>query len=271
MPLLVTTSAFGEPPVRQRPGGKPPQAGQNFERDSTGSQDMIVEVTGKLKSLRQGVLVVESDDGTEVLVKPPTQIYKFQFIAEAKAPFLRQGAPVRFQGTFNRQGVAQEPVTKVELFQPVKGKMPGHVRQKFQPGVYPDKREAKQQAETGIAKCEVVGTLVAIDPTGVMMVRAGKVPVRAPLADKVKYEIRYNNLDLAKPGDSIRVAGFYNPPDKTKVVADTVKITTDRVYGDSASTEADGNERRSKRRRKTRKNTRAEDSKSSATDRAEDN
>jgi hypothetical protein len=196
-------------------------------------------------------MIVTRDDGTDVMVKPPEDISKFQFIAKAKPQFLRQGMLVRFSGTFNRAGVAQSPIAKVELFQPVSGKVPSNRRQHFVPGVHPDKRDAKKQAETGVARCDVVGTLVGIDQSGVMMVRAGKVPVRIPLVQNAIFEIHYNNLSLAQPGDPVKISGFYNPPDETKVLAGSFAITTDRVYGEPV--ENDKQKKVSKRRTRRRR------------------
>jgi hypothetical protein len=245
--IFITTPILADPPAANR------------KRDVQDSRDqnMITEVTGKLKSLEHGVLVVIRDDGTEVLIKPPSEVYKLQFVAEAKPQFLQQGMMVRFTGSFNQAGVAQSPIARVELFQPINGKVPGHVRRKYYPGVYPDPREAKKQAETGIAKCGVVGSLVGIDQSGLMSVRAGKIPVRIPLVQNAKFEIRYNNLALAKSGDSIRVAGFYNPPDETKVLADSVTITTDRVYG-AIATEESKPKPKKRRPRRSRRNEKQE-------------
>ncbi len=64
------------------------------------------------------------------------------------------------------------------------------------------------------------------------MVQAGKTQVRVQLATDAKFELRFNNLSLAQEGDPVSVAGFYQPPDETKVKADRITITTDRVYGE---------------------------------------
>ncbi len=156
---------------------------------------------------------------------------------------------VRFAGTFSQAGVAQSPIAKVELFQPIPGKVAGNLRHKYLPGVYPDKRAAVPEAQSGIAKCDVVGSLVGIDATGLMMVQAGKVPVQIPLVQNASFEIRTNNLSLAQPGDPVSVSGFYNPPDETKVLADSITITTDRVYGEAVA----GQTGRQRPKRRTRR------------------
>jgi hypothetical protein len=76
--------------------------------------------------------------------------------------------------------------------------------------------------------------------------------VRAQLSPDARFEIRYNNLSLAQEGDPISVSGFYQPPDDTKVKAERVTITTDRVYGEpTAETPKRTSRRRSRRTDKT--------------------
>ncbi len=190
--------------------------------------NMVTEFKGKLKSFKRGAVVVTRDDDVEVTVMPPDEASDFVFIAEAKPAFLRQGMLVRFTGTFNPEGVATSPIGMVEIFQPVMGRVAGHMREKFTPGVH----GAPQEAGAAFAEVGVVGAVVGMDATA-MMVQAGQIPVRAPLAQDVKFEIRFNNLSLAQEGDVVNVSGFYNEPDDTKVKAERITIKVDRVYGEA--------------------------------------
>jgi hypothetical protein len=196
-----------------------------------GGQNMVTEFKGALKSFQRGVLLVTKDDGTEMMVQPPDDVSKFQFVATAKPAFLTRGILVRFSGTFNQAGVPQAPISRVEVFQPITGKVPGHTRERFIPGVYPE-RSARNQPPQPIAKYDVVGALVGLDASGIMAVQAGKRPVRVQLTPDTTLELRVNNLSLAQEGDAVSVAGFYQPGDETKVKADRVTITTDRIYGE---------------------------------------
>lgn len=211
-----------------------------------GNQNMVTEFKGKLKSFQRGVLVVTRDDDTEMMVQLPEDASAFQFIATAKPAFLQRGAMVRFEGTFNQSGVPMAPVERVELFQPINGKVPGHSRQNFIPGVHADRR-ARSQPPQAVAKYTVVGALMGLDASGMMMVQAGNRPVRVQLTPDAKLEIRFNSLALAQEGDPISVAGFYQPPDETKVKADRVTITTDRVYGEPSAPPKRSSRRRSRR------------------------
>jgi len=73
---------------------------------------------------------------------------------------------------------------------------------------------------------------MGVNAAGVMVVQAGKTSLQVQLAKDVTFELRYNNLSLAKEGDPVAVAGFYQPPDDTKVKAERITITPDRVYGE---------------------------------------
>ena len=81
----------------------------------------------------------------------------------------------------------------------------------------------------------MVGTLMMISPQGAIAVQAGGAPVNTMVSPNVEIEVQMNNLSLAQPGDEVEVAGFYNPPDETKVKAQRITITTERVIGDTAN------------------------------------
>ncbi len=223
------------------------------------NQNMVTEFKGTLKSFQRGVVLVTRDDGTEVMVQPPDDPSAFQFIATAKPAFLQRGMMVRFSGAFNPAGVPMSPITRVELFQPV-GNVSGHAREQYIPGVYSDRRN-RDQPPQAVAEYSVVGALMGLDASGAIMVQAGKRPVRAQLLPEAKFEIRFNNLSLAQEGDPVSVAGFYQPPDDTKVKAERVTITTDRVYGEpSADTPKRTSRRRTRRTSETEKDAVAEGS-----------
>ena len=193
---------------------------------------MVTEFSGQLMGFNRGIVTVKRDDGAEVMVQIPDNLASFQFVATAKPAFLKRGAMVRFSGTFNQAGVSMSPVTKVELFQPTSGKLIGRQREQFVPGVYPQGELGKQQPPPVVANCAIVGGLMGIDGNGVMLVNAGKRPIRVQLTEDVKFEIRFNNLSLAEEGDPVRVAGFYQPPDDTKIKAESITVTTDRIFGE---------------------------------------
>lgn len=232
-------SAF---PANQNPANQNPAA-PNFA-----NQNMVTEFKGTLKGFQRGVVSVLRDDGTEVMVQLPDNVASFQFVAKALPAFLQRGSLVRFTGTFNQAGISLSPITKVELFQPVAGRLAGRARESYVPGVYPEAQHGNQQPFPAVAKCQIVGALMGMDGNGGMLVQTGKQPVRVQLADDAQFEIRYNNLNLAQEGDPVSVAGFYQPPDETRVKAERITVTTDRVYGEpSEETPKRGSRRRSRR------------------------
>ncbi len=194
--------------------------------------NMVTEFKGTLKLAKPGVIVIAKEDSTEAMVAFPDNISNFNFVAEAKPAFLGPGMLVRYTGVFDGAGNPLSPIEKVEIFQPVNVQsIQGHMRNEFTPGVHGDAHASKNQG-VAPAKYSVVGAPMGISPTGMMVVQAGKIPVRCQLAPNVKFEIRLNNLSLAQPGDAVSVTGFYEPPDELKVKAERITITTDRVYGE---------------------------------------
>ena len=211
----------------------------------------IASFKGTLKGFNRGVLMVTREDGTEAMVQPPADISSFVFTASAKPQFLQRGMMVRFQGSFAPNGNPTAPITKVEIFQPVNLQaLKGHTRPLFTPGVHPVDRHAPKQP-TKVAKYNIVGSLMGINNAGVIMVQAGKVPVNAQLDVTATFQVKYNNLSLAKEGDPVSVEGFYTPPDDTKIRGDRITVTTDRVFGEY--TEPEVPKRRSRRTAKDAK------------------
>lgn len=195
----------------------------------------ITNFKGTLKAFRQGIVVVEKEDGSEALVAVPNQITSFQFVAKAAPAFLRPGMSLRFTAEFGPGGVPLAPVSKLTFFQPVPTKsLNGRARQMFIPGVYADAKanNRHQQAPTS-GKLTVVGSLVGITPNGILTLRAGKTPVRVPVNEQTQLEIQYNNLSLAQAGDPVTVAGFFQPPNENQVKADRITIRPDRVFGEA--------------------------------------
>ena len=201
----------------------------------------ITSFNGKLVASRGMILTIEREDGTEVMVQTPDSISQLTFTAKALPAYLRPGMPVRFKANLGPNGAPLEPVSKLELFAPVNVKLlKGRERENYQPGVHPSKPPQRGNAGPPTGPVTVVGNLMALTPQGVAL-RAGNIPVQTMTSPDL--QIRVNNLSLAQPGDAVQVRGFYQPPDETKVKAESIQITTDRVYGETPPP----NERRSRR------------------------
>lgn len=196
--------------------------------------DTVTKFEGELKGVQRGVVIVRQADGTEVMVQPSEDVSAFQFVATANQSLLQPGARVRFSGTFDQAGRSTSPVTEVELFQVVSGKVPANTRQDYIPGVYRVVGAVGEGGKTSSRRgmeLKVVGGVIALDNAGWLVVQAGKQRVRARLAPHCQFRVRYNNLSLAKPGDRVAVAGFFRPPDKSKVKAERVTVSTEQIIG----------------------------------------
>ncbi|MEO1526610.1 MAG: hypothetical protein AAFX06_14335 [Planctomycetota bacterium] len=198
----------------------------------------ITNFKGKLKAFRQGIVVVEKEDGSEALVAVPDSVTSFQFIAKAAPAFLRQGMLIRFTADFGPGGVPTAPISKLTLFQQVPEKsLHGRARIQFTPGIHSDAKAGNNRNAPMMGKLTVVGSLLGLTPNGILTLRAGKTPVRVPVNQQTQLEIQYNNLSLAKAGDPVTVAGFYQPPNENKVKADRITIRPDRVFGEATPKE----------------------------------
>lgn len=191
------------------------------------NQNMKIEFEGKLAGMKQGMLLITRDDGVEVMVKPPEDPLGFDFQAPAEMGFLQRGMMVRFNGNFNQAGVPSDPIEGMEIFFPLSESLAKKQADQFVAGIYPG--EKKTNLAEGVANYKIVGKLMGWDATGIVMVNAGKRPVRIQLGEKAKLELRLNQLSLAQQGDAVAIMGTYRLPDDTKVIANTVSVSTDRV------------------------------------------
>ncbi|MCC9656070.1 hypothetical protein [Rhodopirellula halodulae] len=211
------------------------------------AQGVANEVTSfdaRLVASRGNILTVEREDGTQVMVQTPDSPAQLTFIAKALPAYLRPGMLVRFRANLGPTGTPLAPVEKLELFAPVNPKMlKGRERERYQPGVHSDNHAARGNNGPPSGPVTVVGNLMALNPQGGLALRAGNIPVQTMTSPELELQIRVNNLSMAQPGDPVHVRGFYQPPDETKVKAETIEIKPDRVYGETPPP----NERRSRR------------------------
>lgn len=194
----------------------------------------IAEFKGKLKGVRGNILTVTREDDVDCLVMFPDEINSLEFVAQALPAYLRRGMPVRFSTTLGPTGMPLTPVDKLEIIAPVNLKqIANSQKMRYTPGVNPADRHAKPAQGPMTGKVYVVGSLMMLSPNGQLALQAGKIPVQTMVAPDAKVEIRANSLALAQPGDTVTVVGFYQPPDDTKVKAERIVVTTDRVFGET--------------------------------------
>jgi len=215
---------------------------------STVQFDTVIEFKGTLKDSQRNLMVVTRDDGTDVTVKLHDDPTRLRFIADAKLAFLRPQMMARTTVNLGPAGVPVSPAELIELFQPVPtASLPGSAKESFTPGVHSASRE-KPNPQLGFVpgNYHVVGIIVGMDGNGIYL-NAGRGPMPIPLSPEAKIGLVYHNLSLAQQGDPVTVSGFHQPPDETQVLANSVTIRPDRVYG-----EAEENPRRRTTRTRTR-------------------
>ncbi len=225
---LLYTWLSSVPSFSQQPGGI---GGQNRAAPNTPPANEVTEFKGSLRGVRGNVLVVKKEDETETQVMMPDLPVALTFVAEAEMEFLRPGMSVRFEAEFDRRGMPTGPVDKIEIFHPLQSpRMSRAMRERYVPGLYPKDDEVVPQA--GPAMYRVVGQIAGMDESGALLVRAGARPVRVELTEEPKFEIRFNHLNLARPDDTVEIAGFFQPPDETRIKAERVTVKSDRVFGE---------------------------------------
>jgi len=241
--IAITDAAAQAKPRTPKGGASAPTFSQ-----STVQFDTVIEFTGKLKDSQRNLMVITRDDGTDVTVKMNDDPTRLQFIADAKPAFLRPQMMARATVNLGPTGAPIAPVDQIELFQPVPtGAVAGSAKENFTPGVHSTSHE-KPNPQLGFVpgNYKVVGMIMGMDNKGVYL-NTGRGPMPIPLSPEAKIGLLYNNLSLAQQGDPVTVRGFHQPPDETQVIADSITIRPERVYG-----EAEENPRRRNARTRTK-------------------
>lgn len=229
------------------PKGAAAAAAPTFSQ-STVQFDTVIDFKGKLKESYGNLLVVTRDDGTDVTVKLHDDPTRLRFVADAKIAFVRPQMMARTTVSLGPAGAPVSPVDQIELFQPVPpAALSGSAKESFTPGVH-SANHAKPNPQQGFVpgNYNVVGMVVGMDNNGIYL-NTGRGPMAIPLSPEAKIGLAYNNLSLAQQGDPVTVSGFHQPPDETQVVANSVVIRPERVYG-----EAEENPRRRTSRTRTK-------------------
>lgn len=215
---------------------------------STVQFDTVIDIKGKLKDSQGNLMVVTRDDGTDVTIKLHDDPTRLRFVADAKMAYVRPQMMARITVSLGPAGIPISPVDQIELFQPMPpAAVTGSAKESFTPGVYSASHE-KPNPQLGFVpgNYKVVGMVMGMDNKGIYL-NTGRGPMAIPLSPEAKIGLLYNNLSLAQQGDPVTVSGFHQPPDETQVVANSVVIRPERIYG-----EAEENPRRRTPRSRTK-------------------
>lgn len=232
------------PAVAQNPNQAP--FGQAAGAGNAAVNRAIIHVDGTLVGIVGSVAKITDTEGTEVMVQLPQDPSHMRFNAVADPQGIRPGMMVRFSTNIGPNGLPVEPVDQVELFHPIRtNNMPAHLKEAVVPGVYPAKRGPKPPPGVIVpGTYKVVGTLAQFVPGKGIAVVAGQTPIQVPLSEEARYLVRTNSLELSQAGDKVSVDAFYDGVDKTKVVADSFTVSTERLIGTPSE-----DPRKSRRRR----------------------
>jgi len=233
IPAVIVSSNAAAQTKPRTPKGAAAATAPTFSQ-STVQFDTVIEFKGTLKDSQRNLMVVTRDDGTDVTVKLHDDPTRLRFIADAKPAFLRPQMMARTTVSLGPAGLPVSPAETIELFQPVPtSTLPGSAKASFTPGIHSASHE-KSNPQLGFVpgNYQVVGMIVGMDSKGVYL-NAGRGPMPIPLSPEAKIGLVYHNLSLAQPGDPVTVSGFHQPPDETQVIANSVAIRPDRVYGEA--------------------------------------
>ena len=207
-----------------------------------------VSGTGTITKLAPGVLEVESSEGDKwiVAITPRAEV---SVSGTASPEFLRPGMLVKLSGTFNRKGEAVEPLKTLTVFtprpqprqpqrpeEPVNPELNAIAKGLFQsnePAPPPKKERPMRPVRTKPPEevdVSTAGTLAGA--------RGGKLQVRTPggvlkfeLTEDAEVSLDINDYSVARPGDRVNLEGWYYQGDKTKVVANRLRITLSEPLG----------------------------------------
>ena len=247
IPIVILPTDAAAQTKPRTPKGAAAAAAPTFNQ-STVQFDTVIEFKGKLKDSQRNLMVVTREDGTDVTVKLHDDPTRLRFVADAKLAYLRPQMMARTTVNLGPAGAPVSPADLIELFQPLPPEaLAGVAKESFTPGVYSASHE-KPNPQLGFVpgNYQVVGMIVGMDNKGIYL-NTGRGPMPIPLSPEAKIGLVYHNLSLAQQGDPVTVTGFHQPPDETQVLANSVTIRPDRVYG-----EAEENPRRRTTRTRTK-------------------
>jgi hypothetical protein len=215
---------------------------------------------GTVRGVFPGGFVFASDDNETWKVKLPNKASEISFSGVAEPSVLRPGLKVTFSAVMNKKGLVKEPVTSLTIFTP---QGPKDI------GVWPEgadeggpnpleglfsAREVKQEPKGKGKKpvvedqvCRVGGTLKSFKGDRLVVV-AGRMEVKAPLAENAKIRVSTSDLSFVQLGDKVEVQGWYYADAKQAGLwANSVSITAaNPLTGEKKKTKADEGESKEK-------------------------
>ena len=197
--------------------------------------------TGTILRIAPGFLQVKTKDGGQWIIKVPDKPENISVVGNAEANWLQRGMYVRFTGLFDKRGKPSGTINQLQVFSPDKT---------TRIGVFPDSglgletkelfgdqdsapapQAGKQGDRSQYSPFMVSGRLVAAKG-GKLSILAGRIPVQAQLAEKVKISVAVSNPGLARIGDTVELEAWYPANQKAagKAIATKLKVTATKPY-----------------------------------------
>jgi hypothetical protein len=179
------------------------------------------ELNGVIKAIRPGFIQFIASSGDVWVVQVDAKRTNTKVTGHADPSWLRRGMFVEFENRFDRRGQPKTAVTALKIFTPT---------EKTQFGGTPLAERATDivpQGEPDTINLRVTGRLMNYKDDRIT-VMAGSTPVTVPLSPILAIAVEVADYSLARPGDSIEVAGKYTR--KGQGIADKVEIKGGAVF-----------------------------------------
>ena len=180
-----------------------------------------LRTTATVKAATPRMLQVVTDDGQQWLVSVPANLENLVFQATATPDWLRPGMTVRFNATVTmekrmREITIKDPITELTV---------ATVRPNVGMGVFPEnqydqrndlfggKSETRKKSggsEPVETSCLIIGRLVE-HKEGRLRIAAGRIPVKAELADKAEVTVEVHDVMWVRPGDKVELTARFIP------------------------------------------------------------
>ena len=190
---------------------------------------------GKVVAIAPGAIQVQDEREGNVWVIAPVDASQVEFIGSANKNWVDKGMIVRVSGTFDKKGIATEPVELVQVFTP---REESDIGAEFQGEGKPDRDQPQEYLIAGVIKRIVEGKVA---------VSTGKKLFTFEIADDAKVEVDLINvLDWVQVGDKVSSKLKYVNPGEGLIETATIESQKKLV----AVAKAPKRKRRSRRSRK---------------------
>ena len=208
----------------------------------------IAQASGTMQAMALNQIKILGDDKKETFIVLTDQT-SLQYRGTAEADFLTPGLLVRFTTELNQSGLAQSPVSELEVFTYSQNRRmtPDQVREQTA-GVYqigneaanekkpntkesPKKSSSKQNAaSSGSQTYRVVGQVVGAQ-SGKLFVQAGAVRVQFELDPKAVINVTSRDTTFMQMEDKVKVSGLRNAAQEQYIQAESVEIVGAKPLG----------------------------------------